>query len=166
MSEDAQNVQWVQKDVHLNDLRPFENNPRTITETQYEKLKDSIKRDGYRTRIEATHDLRVCSGHQRLRALRELGYETIPVLVPSKPINDEAFMRIVVTSNVSNGVWDFDILSSLYEIEELRNLGLQEVMNIPPMDDGSEQTQGKTMICCPKCKEVFPQKGNKHKGDL
>jgi site-specific DNA-methyltransferase (adenine-specific) len=153
-------IQWLEKEVRLSELRPFENNPRTITETQYEKLKDSIKRDGYRTRIEATHDLRVCSGHQRLRALRELGYETVPVLVPSKPIDDEAFMRIVVTSNVSNGVWDFDILSSLYEIEELRNLGVQEILTIPPF--GVEEKEKKGMVKCPQCSCTFPTKGNKY----
>jgi site-specific DNA-methyltransferase (adenine-specific) len=166
MSDDGQNVQWLQKDVRLNELKPFESNPRTITEAQYEKLKDSIRRDGYRTRIEATHDLRVCSGHQRLRALRELGYQTIPVLVPSEPIDDEAFMRIVVTSNVNNGAWDFDSLSSLYDLEELRDFGVQEIMNIPPMDDGEPPAPGKTQVCCPKCSEVFTVKGNKHKGDL
>jgi ParB-like chromosome segregation protein Spo0J len=154
-------IQWVETLVRLRDLRPFEHNPRTITESQYAKLKQSLAEDGYHSRIKATLDLRVIGGHQRLRALTELGYETIPVLVPSGNIDDETFRRIVVRDNHNNGTWDTDILSSLYDLEELRNLGLHEVMNIPPMDDGEPPAPGKTQVCCPKCGETFPVRGNK-----
>lgn len=161
MTQELQAIEWVERNVHLQELKPFEHNPRTITETQYEKLKTSIKKDGYRSRITATQDLRVIGGHQRIRALRELGYERVAVLVPNRPIDDETFKRIVITDNVNNGAWDFDRLSALYDIEELRDFGVQEIMNIPPMDDGEPPAPGKTQVCCPKCSEVFPVKGNK-----
>lgn len=154
-------IQWVERTVHLRDLKPFEDNPRTITESQYEKLKQSLIEDGYHSRIKATPDLRVIGGHQRLRALRELGYSDVAVLVPDRPVHDEAFRRILIRDNHNNGLWDIDLLSGMFDLEELRELGVHDVMNIPPMDDGEPPAAGKTQVCCPKCSEVFPVKGNK-----
>ncbi len=69
-----ESIQWIEKISRLNDLRPFEQNPRRITKEQFEKLKQSLREDGYHSRIKATPDGRIIGGHQRLRALRELGY--------------------------------------------------------------------------------------------
>ena len=155
-------IQWVEQVVHLRDLKPFEENPRTITESQYEKLKQSLIEDGYHSRIKATPDLRVIGGHQRLRALRELGFVEVAVLVPDRPVHDEAFKRILIRDNHNNGLWDIDVLSGMFDLEELRDLGVHDVMNIPPMDFGDkEEPQGKSQVCCPKCEHLFPVKGNK-----
>lgn len=161
MAETAQGIQWLEKSVRLNELRPFEHNPRTISESQYDKLKQSLTEDGYHSRIKATHDLRVIGGHQRLRALGELGYDVVAVLVPDRPVDDEQFKRILLRDNHNNGAWDMDILSGMADLEELRDIGLHDVMSIPPMDEGEDPAPGKSMVCCPKCKETFPVKGNK-----
>ena len=161
MTIEPQPIQWIEQNVHLRDLKPFEHNPRTITEKQYEKLKTSLLEAGYHSRIKATPDLRVIGGHQRIRALRELGYDLVAILVPDRALTDEQFKKILLTDNHNNGAWDMDMLSAYADLEELREIGLHEVMNIPPMDDGEPPPAGKTQVCCPKCKEVFPVKGNK-----
>lgn len=162
MTEPAQTIQWVEKILRLSELRPFEHNPRTITEAQFAKLKASLLEDGYHSRIKATHDLRVVGGHQRLRVLQEIGLVEVPVLVPSTPIDDETFKRILIRDNHSNGVFDMDILSGMFDLEELRAFGLHEVQSIPPMDDSVEEPPpGKVMVRCPQCQNEFPTKGNK-----
>ncbi len=161
MSQNHDVIQWTEKQVHLGKLRPFEQNPRTITEVQYGKLKASLSELGYHSRIKATHDLRVIGGHQRLRAMRELGYEMVAVLVPDRPLTDEQFKKVLLADNHNNGVWDMDLLSGFADLEELREVGIHDIMNIPPMDDGEPPAAGKTQVCCPKCGEVFPTKGNK-----
>lgn len=161
MSQSLDIIQWSEKNVHLRELRPFEENPRTITEAQYAKLKTSLSEFGYHSRIKATPDLRVIGGHQRLRAMRELGYEMVAVLVPDRPLSDEQFKKVLLADNHNNGTWDMDMLANFAELEELREIGLHEIMNIPPMDDGEPPAPGKTQVCCPKCGEVFPTKGNK-----
>lgn len=153
-------LQWVEKILPLNSLRPFEHNPRTITETQYGKLKDSLREDGYHSRIKSTHDLRVIGGHQRLRALQELGYFTVPVLVADRPIPDAQFRRIVLRDNHNNGVFDMDMLSAMFDLEELREIGLHDVMNIPPLFEEDDKPPG-VVVCCPQCGTQFPVKGNK-----
>lgn len=153
-------VQWLERIVHLKDLTPFERNPRTITEAQFKKLKQSLSEDGYHSRIKVTHDMRVIGGHQRLRALTELGFTEVPVLVPDREISDDQFKRIVLRDNHSNGVFDMDMLADDFDLEELRDIGLHEIMNIAPVED-SEPKAGKHYVACPKCEHVFPIKGNK-----
>lgn len=160
-----QQIQWVEKSWHLNDLKPYERNPRQVSETQYEKLKSSLREDGYHTRIKATKDGRVIGGHQRLKAMKELGWTYVQVLVPDADITDEQFRRIMIRDNVNNGEWDMDMLSTDFELEDLRDFGVHEVMDIPPFDEEDESHQpGKTQVCCPSCGAVFPVKGNKANG--
>lgn len=159
-------IQWTEKTLRLAELRPFEQNPRTISEVQYEKLKQSLTEDGYHSRIKVTHDYRVVGGHQRLRALTELGLAELPVLVPSRPLSDAEFKRILIRDNHNNGVFDMDMLGNMFDLEELRDFGIHEVMQIPPMDANEEEVKpGKALVKCPGCGNIFPAKGNKHDGD-
>lgn len=159
---DVAKIQWVEKVVPLAQLIPFEANPRTITEEQFAKLKQSLDTDGYHSRIKVTSDFRVIGGHQRLRALQELGYSELAVLVPSRELSDDEFKRILIRDNHSNGVFDMEALANMFDLEELRGFGLHEVGNIPPFDESDEESKpGKTMMKCPSCEHVFPAKGNK-----
>jgi len=156
-------TQWLTETRRLSDLRPFERNPRVISASQFDKLKQSIVQDGYHSRIKCTSDGKVIGGHQRLKALKELGFDQIEVLVPDRALSDDDFKRICLRDNHNNGTWDMDILGSDYDLEELRAIGLHEVMNIAPMDDGAPEDTGRKMVCCPSCQHVFPVKGNYHK---
>lgn len=161
--EISREIKWVEIQVHLSQLRPFEKNPRNITEDQYDKLKQSLLEDGYHSRIKVTQDMRLIGGHQRLRALRELGYEHIPVLAPTTSISDEQYVRIMLRDNHNNGLWDMDMLANEYDIGLLHDIGLHELMDIRP-EEASQA--GKKMVRCPNCSEIFPVKGNGHKEEL
>jgi hypothetical protein len=153
-------IQWVEETRPLLSLTPFEQNPRTITKEQFTKLKQSLLEDGYHSRIKCTMDGRIVGGHQRLRALQELGYKDIKVLIPDRPLNDRQFVGILIRDNHSNGVFDMDMLSGMVDLEELRGFGLHDITGIAP--EGSEDlSPPKNHVCCPKCGEQFPVKGNK-----
>lgn len=156
-------LQWVEKEMRLDSIRPFERNPRNITEKQYEKLKQSLIEDGYHSRMKVTHDGRLIGGHQRLRALRELGYFSVQVLMPTTEITDEQYIRIMFRDNHNNGTWNIDMLANEYDLEWLRQgIGLHEVQNIAPFDSAEQepsQTGGKR-VRCPQCCHEFPVKGN------
>lgn len=157
-----QQIQWLESSWRLDQLRPYERNPRHISKTQYKKLKASLEQDGYHTRIKATKDGRVIGGHQRLKALRELGHETIIVLIPDRDLSDSEFQRIMIRDNVNNGEWDMDLLSTDFDLEDLRELGVSEVMDIAPFDhDDESHDAGKSEVRCPGCGMVFTTKGNK-----
>jgi hypothetical protein len=166
MSNNIPKIQWTEKTVHLAQLRPLESNPRKITEDQFTKLKASLVRYGQFKPWPVTMDFKMAGGHQRLRAMRELGWETCRVSVPDVVLSDEEFRDIVLRDNVNNGVWDMDVLANEWDLEELRTAGLHEVMNMPPFELGGEE-EGKPKgqkVKCPGCGEVFATKGNKVDG--
>lgn len=163
-SEKPESIQWVEKNVRLDQLRPYERNPRSITDIQYQKLKKSIKEDGYHNRIKATQDLLVIGGHQRLKAMKELGYDEITILVPDRPIPHKQFERILIRDNVNNGLFDMDMLANDFDLEELRDWGVHEIMDIMPEDKATDSDDGggsDTEVICPECKHQFGVKGNK-----
>lgn len=66
-------ITWQEKIVLVSNLKPYERNHRKISERAYSKLLSSLRDNGYHQRIIATNDLRVIGGHQRIRALKEIG---------------------------------------------------------------------------------------------
>ncbi len=155
-------IQWVEETRPLNELKPFEYNPRQITESQYSKLKESIEQDGYHSRTKCTQDGRIIGGHQRLRILKDMGLSEIQVLVPDREIDDDQFHKILLRDNHNAGVFDIDMLAN-YELELLHEIGLHEVNSLRPVDEIIEEAgkAPKNHVKCPECEFVFAVKGNK-----
>ena len=63
---------WEEKTVLLKELKPYEKNPRTISDEAYAKLKASIAENGYHTRLLCQPDMSVIGGHQRIKALMNI----------------------------------------------------------------------------------------------
>jgi ParB-like chromosome segregation protein Spo0J len=156
-------IKWTEKTVKVKDLKPYERNPRRISEDAYARLKKSLQDNGYHQRILATKDLRIVGGHQRIRALKELGLKEIAVLVPDKNLTDEEFRRLLVQDNLPFGNWDFDILSADFEIQELIDFGMPEEWLGLGEETGPEEDAGATaeeeddarIVHCPKCNHEF-----------
>lgn len=160
----ANTLNWAEVSINLNELTPFEKNPRVITDDQFAKLKASLVTLGQFRPLLVTHDYRIAGGHQRLKAMRELGWKEVRVSVPSRPITDAEYRQLLLQDNHTNGVWDIDALANDWGMDELRAVGLHEVMNIPPIDELGEDEgdKGKHKVICPECNHVFPVKGNRH----
>ncbi len=151
-------IEWIEKSLRLNELRPFEHNPRVISEGQYDRLKQSLREDGYHSRIICTQDLRIIGGHMRLRALQELGFHEVKVLVADRPLTDDQFLRINFRHNHNNGLFDEDILSSLFDADTLLNLGWREAAPFAEKPEGDKKPS--KVVLCPNCGHTFPSKGN------
>jgi DNA modification methylase len=119
-------IKWLSRIVPVSDLKPFEKNPRKITPADFDSLKRSLAEDGYHQRILCTPDLRVIGGHQRIKALKELGYSEIECLVDDQDLPDSQFKRILVRDNLAYGQWDFEALGELMPLDELGELGLDD----------------------------------------
>jgi ParB-like chromosome segregation protein Spo0J len=117
---------WPEITVSVDDLKPMERNPRKITNTNYKKLKESLKGDGLHNRIKATRDLRIIGGHQRIKALKELGYTQIPILVPPEgmELTDDQFREQVVKDNLHYGEFDYGLLLEDNSHQELIDWGI------------------------------------------
>lgn len=151
MTED---LKWTERLVSLKALKPYEKNPRTITKDAYAKLVSRIQRLGYHNRLKVTHDYLLVDGHQRLKALKKLGYSTVEVLVPSRELTEPEFREILVSSNLHDGVFDMDELANNFDVEDLVAWGMEstlfgELSNAPevpePVPDEKEPSY------CPNC---------------
>ena len=70
--------------IPIDGLKPFEGNPRTISEDALSRLKKSIEEFGYTSPILAWRnngDIEIVAGHQRLKASKEAGLKEIPVII-------------------------------------------------------------------------------------
>lgn len=119
-------LSWEEKRVKVSDLVPYERNPRFISKKQFSVLVESLRTNGYHQRIIAQPDLTVIGGHQRIRALEELGVEEIVVLVPNRELSQAEFRQILVQDNLSFGEFDFDILSADFDRDELQQWGMSD----------------------------------------
>lgn len=121
-------INWTERTVDVKALQPYERNPRRITKEAFEKLKASLRDNGYHQRCIVTPDLRVIGGHMRIKALTELGIKQVPVLVPDRELTVDEFRRMLVQDNLAFGEFDLEILSADFEVPELLDWGFPEAL--------------------------------------
>ena len=119
-------IKWTEQRISLSKLKPYERNPRRITESQYWKLKASITDNGYHQRLIVTPDFKVIGGHQRLRVLEELGITEVEVLIPDRALTEKEYRRMLVQDNLPFGEFDFDMLANDFDIDELKDWGMPD----------------------------------------
>lgn len=125
-------------------LKKLEDNPRTISEGQLQKLKESIQNnpDYFEARpiilSDRTGHLVIIAGNQRYDACVQLGIKEVPtVLIPN--LTEEREREIIIRDNVSNGEWDEMILEDKWDVEELKDWGV----DLPADWDTSEAEEQK-----------------------
>lgn len=120
--------------MKISDLRPADYNPRQDLEPgdrEYEKIARSIDEFGYVEPIvwnEQTGN--VVGGHQRLKVLKERGFEEIEVTVVNLSEKDEKILNVAL--NKITGRWDFGKLSEL--LTELQEEGALEATGFEPWE--------------------------------
>lgn len=106
-------------------------NPRFIRDERYEALKKSIQDypEGLSLRELIVYPYGkkyvVVGGNMRLRACKELGYETMPCKVLDTDTPPDELRRIAIMDNVSFGQNDWDILGNEYDEQELADFGME-----------------------------------------
>lgn len=152
--DDILKIKWLNKRVKVLDLKDYDRNPRTISEAAFRRLKKSLRDTGYHTPILAQPDLRVVGGHQRRRALLELGVAEIDVRVPERTLSDDEFKQVLIQSNISSGKWDADILGADFEIEDLTGWGMNAAlvdMGDAPLEEDEAGSGLPDAPACPHC---------------
>lgn len=129
---------WNPENLRPIDLIPHKRNPRRITEQRFRMLQKSIIEEGFRVPPTIDNDGVLLAGHQRIRALIDLGLgeEPIPVMVPNFQLTDYQRRRIIASDNVSHGEDDTDILAADNSVEELLDWGYDKryLRDIAAMD--------------------------------
>lgn len=141
-------LEWHVEKREVGSLKEWEKNPRKISEEEFLKLKASITARGFHDVLKIDTDSTIISGHQRRKALLDLGIKEINVMVPSRPLTEQERDIIAVESNRHRGTFDFDILANRFDIADLEAAGFNadELFGggKPPEEDGK----------CKRCAEL------------
>lgn len=111
---------------------PYKNNARIISQTAIDKVAKSIKEFGFKQPIVVDKDYVVIAGHTRLLAAKKLGKTTIPALIaddlPADKVNQ---YRLMDNRSHQESEWDYDILKDV--LMEFKDDGLD--LSLTGFDD-------------------------------
>ena len=103
--------------VDVDSLKPASYNPRSIDAEEMASLKRSLKQFGFVVpSIIRKKDKMIIGGHQRVAAAKELGFETVPVIIMDVTANDAKLLNVAL--NKISGDWDDIKLANL--LKELK----------------------------------------------
>lgn len=137
-------IEWKVEKRKLAELKCYEKNPRKITEEAFEKLKSRITKRGFHDILKILPDGTILSGNQRKRALTELGYEEVDVKVPDRELTQAEIDSVVLESNRSDGVFDWDMMGNNYDVDFLLDIGFDK--NELGIDFSKEETDDDAFV--------------------
>src|SRR3990167_4273691 len=123
------NKNWETKRVKISEIHSFKDNPRTITEEDFNDVKESLAEDGDWGILVVDTDGTILAGNQRYRALLEQGVKEVDVKIAPKKLTQKERRRIILRSNRTKGKDNFDILANWDESDLLSGwLSEEEIM--------------------------------------
>jgi len=122
-----QKLKWHTEKRIINDLIPYKENPRIMTEKQKNDLEKSLKKFNLMSIPVINTDNVIISGHQRMKILQLLGQgrDEIDVRVPNRKLNKEDFKEANLRENKNLASWNWDMLANEDE-ELLLDVGFSE----------------------------------------
>lgn len=136
---------WSLKKFKIKDLKPFDKNPRQLSETQYTHLKTSLDKFGLVDKPICTADGLIIGGHQRIKVLKKDGIKEVECWVPDRTLEPKEIEEANIRLNKNQGDWDFDVLANQWEMTDLLQWGfepaelcLPEAEEIEPVEEDNE----------------------------
>tara|TARA_Y100000592_G_scaffold98303_1_gene171057 strand:+ start:2746 stop:3333 length:588 start_codon:yes stop_codon:yes gene_type:complete len=156
-------MEYDQLKLSVKDLKPANYNPRQISATDYDALKDSISKFGMAEPIVVNSNPDregiVIGGHQRLRACMDLGIKEVPCFLVNLEEKDERELNIRLNRN--HGEFDFDALANHFDAGDLLDWGMSArelELDVVLPEDGEEEEK-------PKKEKKFEYKITFNNGD-
>ena len=112
--------------MKLSDIKPNPSNPRTIKDTKFKRLVESIKTFPQMLDIRpivVNSDMIVLGGNMRLKACKEAGLKEVPVIVASD-FGPEQEREFIIKDNVGFGEWDWEMIANEWDADQLVEWGL------------------------------------------
>ncbi len=126
-------LEWSTVTRKVDDLVPYEKNPRKMSKEQIENLKKSLDKFNLVEIPAIDIDNKIIAGHQRLKVLQILkrGQEEIEVRVPNRKLTKEEYEQYLIASNAITGDWDYDLLKD-FDLDMLTTVGFdsEDLSNI------------------------------------
>lgn len=114
-------------EMAVSEIKLNEQNPRTIDESNLEKLAKSIKDFPEMLQIRPivlNKDMVILGGNMRFQACIKAGLKSIPVIIADNltPAQEKEF---IIKDNVSGGEWDWEMLNDNWDMGEMNEWGLE-----------------------------------------
>lgn len=150
------------KMIKVDDLKPYENNPR-FNDEAVEYVAKSIKEFGFKVPIVVDKNGVIVAGHTRYKASLELGLKEVPCIV-ADDLTDEQIKAFRLADNKVGELagWNYDLLN--IELDNILDIDMedfgflkQEEVNLDDFFEEKEQTgeEKKNTLTCPYCgKEI------------
>jgi ParB-like chromosome segregation protein Spo0J len=123
----------------VSEIKLNPNNPRLIKDEKFTKLVQSIKDFPEMLDIRpivVNSDMVILGGNMRFKACKEAGLKEVPIIVADN-LTEEQQREFLIKDNTSGGEWDFEMLANEWDVEQLKEWGL----DIPNFDTDSEKEQ-------------------------
>ncbi len=104
--------------AEISTIKPYENNPRKLSEQAIQKVAMSLKEYGFRQPIVVDKNMVIVAGHTRYRASKKLGLKQVPISIIDN-LSEEQInaYRIADNRTAEESEWDNELLKM--EIKEL-----------------------------------------------
>jgi hypothetical protein len=158
------------KVIPLKSLTPNKDNPRTIRDTRFRRLMESIRSFPAMLKarpIVVDENGVILGGNMRYRALKELGYTEAEVQVLSG-LTDEEKRQFALKDNLSYGEWDWDEIANKWGAGELEQWDFTATTWPVPQGDTDAADAGRDarpketpgaedppVAVCPQCGHSF-----------
>lgn len=152
--------------VSIKEVIPNKSNPRIIKDDKFKKLVQSIKDFPEMLEIRpivVDEKNIILGGNMRFKACIEAGLKEV-FIIKAKDLTEEQKQEFIVKDNVGFGEWDWDILANEWNIDNLKDWGLDAPIyfndedidfdNINSNEDRNVDKQSK-VVTCPKCSHKF-----------
>lgn len=148
--------------IQIKEIKRNPNNPRKVNEAKFAKLLNSIKEFPKMMALRpiiVNEDNIVLGGNMRLKALKELGYKEIPKewVKKANDLTDEEIQRFIIQDNVGYGDWDWELLNTQWDVEQLSDWGL-DAFEYEPFNENiddffveHEHEHKEKELLCPHC---------------
>ena len=138
-------ITWRNEKRKVEDLKPFENNPRKATEKEITGLSESLAKFNIADPLIINTDGTVIGGNFRLSLLKQQGIKEVDVRVPSRTLTKEEADELNLRLNKNLGLWDNDLLAKFNE-DLLKNVGftqeeLDQVFGLDISDNFDEEKE-------------------------
>lgn len=95
MAQSITNISVEVLKVHPRNTEFFDD----ISGEEYERFRKSIEEDGLLSPLIVAPDMTVISGHQRLKACREIGYKSVPVIIKEDLDDEDEKLKKLIAAN-------------------------------------------------------------------
>ena len=113
--------------VDVNDLKPYDKNPRTHSAVQIERLVNSIKEFGFTNPLLIDEENNIIAGHGRLQAGLILGMDKVPAITLTHLTEAQRRAYVIADNQLAlNSGWDDDLLQA--ELAALDAMGFDNTL--------------------------------------